>query len=107
MNFAVEIDKEITRAQQARQRGNEGQARVCARRAAGIAVREHLKRKGVPSSSPSAIDLLNLIKDDPILSPELKLIAGHLTLRVNEEFKLPVKVDLIAEAKVFCEELLK
>jgi len=107
VNFTVEIDKEITRAQQARQRGNEGQARVCARRAAGIAVREHLKRKGTPSSNPSAIDLLNLIKDDPILSPELKLIASHLTLRVNEEFKLPVKVDLIAEAKVFCEELLK
>lgn len=107
MDYQTELDKEINRAQQARLRGNEGQARVCARRAAGIAVREHLKRKGIPALSPSAIDLLNLIKDDPILSPELKLIAGHLTLRVNEEFKLPVKVDLIAEAKVFCEELLK
>jgi len=53
------------------------------------------------------MDLLNLIKEDPLLSPDLKLIASHLTLRVNEEFKLPVKVDLIEEAKVFCEELLK
>jgi hypothetical protein len=30
-----------------------------------------------------------------------------LTLRVNEEFKLPVSVDLVAEAKKFCDELLK
>ena len=107
VNYTIEIDREIIRAQQARQRGNEGQARVCARRAAGIAVREHLKRKGTPALSPSAIDLLNLIKDDPLLSPDLKLIANHLTLRVNKEFKLPVKIDLIAEAKEFCEELLK
>lgn len=107
MDYTTEIEKEINRARQARLRGNEGQARVCARRAAGIAVREHLKRKGVPAPSPSAMDLLNLIKDDPILSPALKLIANHLTLRVNEEFKLPVKVDLIAEATVFCEDLLK
>jgi hypothetical protein len=35
------------------------------------------------------------------------LIADHLTLRVTEEFKLPVDVDLVAEAKRLCEELLK
>ncbi len=107
MSFNEEIAMEIERAEQARARGNEGQARVCARRAAGIAIREYLNRKGIPSPSVSAIDLLNLIKDDPHLSPDLKRIADHLTLRVNEEFKLPVEVDLIAEAQIFCERLLK
>jgi hypothetical protein len=29
-----------------------------------------------------------------------------LTLRVTEEFKLPVDADLIAEARQFCEDLL-
>ena len=107
MDFDAKIAAEIGRAEQARGRGNEGQARVCARRAAGIAIREYLSRKGVHPSSPSAIDLLNLIKDDPQLSPDLKLIADHLTLRVNEEFKLPVDADLIAEARELCEKLLK
>ena len=39
-------------------------------------------------------------------SPNLKLIVDHLTLRVTEEFKLPVDADLVAEAKTFCQELL-
>jgi HEPN domain-containing protein len=102
-----EIQAEFERAEQARVRGNEGQARVCARRAAGIAIREYLTRRGIHPPSVSAYDLLNLIKDDPHLSADLKRIADHLTLRVTEEFKLPVNADLVAEARKFCTELLK
>lgn len=106
MDWQTEIQAEFEKAEQARARGNEGQARVCARRAAGIAIREYLTRQGIRPKSVSAYDLLNQIKSDPQLSPELKEIAAHLTLRVNEEFKLPVNADLIAEARQFCEELL-
>ena len=102
-----QLEKEFELAKQARARGNEGQARVCARRAAGIAVREYLSRKGTHPGSASAYDLLNLLKADPLLSPDLILIADHLTLRVTEEFKLPVDADLIAEARKLCDELLK
>ena len=102
-----QLEKEFERARQARSKGNEGQARVCARRAAGIAVREYLSRKGTHPGNASAYDLLNLLKADPLLSPDLKLIADHLTLRVTEEFKLPVDADLIAEARTLCNELLK
>jgi len=107
MDFQTEIEAEFTKANRARAHGNEGQARVCARRAAGIAIREYLTQKGIRPPSSSAMDLLNLIKEDPHLSPALKLIADHLTLRVTEEFKLPIQADLIVEAQIFCEELLK
>lgn len=106
-NWQSEIQTEFEKAMQAQQRGNEGRARVCARRAAGIAIREYLTRRTIRPPSASAYDLLNLIKDDPLLPPSLKLIADHLTVRVTEEFKLPVNVDLVAEAKIFCGELLK
>jgi HEPN domain-containing protein len=106
-NWQTEIQAEFEKAAQARGRGNEGQARVCARRAAGIAIREYLTRRGVRPPSVSAYDLLNLIKDDTVLSHDLRLIADHLTVRVTEEFKLPVEVDLVEEAKQFCETLLK
>jgi HEPN domain-containing protein len=106
-NWQTEIQAEFEKAAQARGRGNEGQARVCARRAAGIAIREYLTRRGVRPPSVSAYDLLNLIKDDALLSADLRLIADHLTVRVTEEFKLPVEVDLVEEAKHFCEMLLK
>lgn len=106
-NWQTEIDAELEKASQARQRGNEGQARVCARRAAGIAIREYLARRGIRPPSASAYDLLNLIKDDTHLPSSLKVIADHLTVRVTEEFKLPLQVDLVADAKDFCDELLK
>lgn len=106
-DWQEKISLEFRRAEEARAKNKEGQARVCARRAAGIAIREYLTRNGTPPRTASAYDLLNLIKDDPLLSPDLKLIAVHLTLRVTEEFKLPVETDLIAEARNLCNELLK
>lgn len=105
-DWEQEIQAEFDRASLARARNNEGQARVCARRAAGVAVREYLSRRGIRPPSASAYDLLNLVKDDPLLPPELKLVAEHLTVRVTEEFKLPVDVDLVAEARIFCDKLL-
>jgi hypothetical protein len=107
MDWQTQIKAEFERAEAARARKNEGQARVCARRAAGIAVREYLTRQGTRPPSVSAYDLLNLLKDDTRLAPALRQIADHLTLRVTEEFKLPVNADLVAEARMFCEELLK
>jgi len=102
-----EIQKEFERAEAARARGNEGQARVCARRAAGIAAREYFTRRGEKVRTPSAYDLLSLLAEDPSLSDQVRQSARYLTLRVNEEFKLPVSVDLVAIARTLCDELLK
>src|SRR6266511_4993607 len=106
MDWQTQIEVEFEKAEEARAKGNEGQARVCARRAAGIAIREYLTRRGTPPPSTSAMALLNLLKEDPLLSPDLKLIVDHLTLRVTEEFKLPVDVDLVEEARKLCASLL-
>jgi HEPN domain-containing protein len=106
-DIQTQIEAEFERAAQSRAKNNEGQARVCARRAAGIAIRDYLSRKGIRPPSTSAYDLLNLLKEDSPLPPDLKLVADHLTLRVTEEFKLPVEADLIAEARQLCEWLLK
>jgi len=106
-DWQSEMQAEFERAGQARTRGNEGQARVCARRAAGIAAREYFTRRGERIRTPSAYDLLNRLAQDPSLSNELRRSAGYLTLRVNEEFTLPVNVDLVAEARNLCNDLLK
>ncbi len=106
MDIKIELQKEFDKAQQARINKNEGQARVCARRAAGIAIREYLTRSGTRVPSMSAYDLLNLLKEDPHIPADLKLIADHLTVRVTEEFVLPIDADLIAEARILCDELI-
>jgi hypothetical protein len=105
-DLKTQLRNEFEKAQQARINKNEGQARVCARRAAGIAIRDYLTRKGTKVPSMSAYDLLNLLKEDVILPTDMKLIAEHLTVRVTEEFELPFDADLIAESRVLCDWLL-
>jgi hypothetical protein len=105
-DFNTQLRNEFEKAQQARISRNEGQARVCARRAAGIAIRIYLTRKGTNVPSMSAYDLLNLLKEDALLPSNMQLIVDHLTVRVTEEFQLPVDADLIAEARVLCNWLL-
>ena len=101
------INAELKRAQSAQALGNEGQARVCARRAAGIAARDYLERHGEKVRTPSAYDLLKVLAEDPTLSSELRQIAIHLTMRVDEKFRLPADIDLVIEAKKLCGELMK
>jgi len=101
-NWSIDLQKEFEKAQQARVNKNEGQARVCARRAAGIAIREYLNRQGTKVPSMSAYDLLNLLKEEPNFPEDMKQIVDHLTVRVTEEFELPFDADLIAESRILC-----
>ena len=101
-----ELELEFRRARDARARKNEGQARVCARRAAGIAIREYLLRRGERVPSPSAYDLLQLIEADVSFSEDIRRAASLLRLRVTEAFTLPVDADLIEEARKLCAALL-
>ena len=105
-DWKEKLQSEFNRAEIARAKGNEGQARVCARRAAGIAIREYYTRCGQSVRTPSAYDLLQLLADEPHLSTDIKQAAAYLTLRVNEEFELPADVDLVDEARKLCDGLL-
>jgi len=106
-DWKARLEAEFEHAQAARLQGNEGQARVWARRAAGIAIREYYRRRGQTVRTPSAYDLLRLLTEEAHLSPDLKQAAAYLTLRVTEEFKLPVDVDLLEEARKLSEGLIK
>jgi hypothetical protein len=93
------IEKELEYAARARADGNEGRARVCARRAAGLAGRIYLSQHGVRLGNTSALEVLKILAETPSLPPEMRIAAERLTLRVNEEFSLPPDIDLLAEAK--------
>jgi len=99
MDRTAEITRELKRAETARLAGNEGMARVCARRAAGIAAREFLIRHTAKPHNVSAYQALLELSTFPGLAPKMKQSAVHLTTRLTEEFSLPLQVDLIAEAR--------
>jgi hypothetical protein len=105
-NWKTSLEKEFQMAAEARVRDNEGQARVCARRAAGIAIREYLLRRGMKPTSPSAYELLKSDLFMADLPSGVRQAAEYLTLRVNDEFNLPVAVDLVKQARILCEGLL-
>lgn len=96
---------ELKRALAARNAGNEGKARVCARRAAGWIASEYLRRINNPVQTPSAITLLKKLGEEEI-SPEISEMVGYFLIHVNPERQLPLNVDLIAEARQLAIKLL-
>ena len=105
-DWKEELDKEFALADAARAAGNEGRARVCARRAAGIAAREYLSRRGESVATLSAYDLLHQLAESKDTPSGIKEISIHLTMRVSEDFKLPIDADLVDESRRLCTTLL-
>lgn len=95
----AQFEAELARAEQARAAGNEGMARVCARRAAGVALRAFFLDHGLPVPSSSAMDILEQLRSDPGFAPEVRAVAEHLLQRVNPEYQLPIQADLLAETR--------
>ena len=96
-SWVVEYKKEIERAIQARSEGNEGRARVCARRAAGILIGEYLFRHGHTGISNSAYDRLALFTDLPEVEEMYKEVCRHFLLKVNRDHRLPQNTDLLKD----------
>lgn len=101
-----QFDVEIQQGEAARQRGNEGMARVCARRAAGIAIGDYLTRRGYTNPGPSAYHRLQVFDSLPDVPPQVKEIAGHFLIPVTKDHTLPIEADLLAEARWLAEALL-
>ncbi len=90
---------ELELAYQARRQGNEGRARVCARRMAGILLTEFFRRKGIELPSMNALGYIRYSVTSPWISEDLRETLRHFTLKVDEKFTLPPHIDLIAEAE--------
>jgi hypothetical protein len=97
VDWKLEYKTEIEHGLNARSEGNEGMARVCARRAAGIIIGEYLQRKGYSILSKSAYHRLSLFISQPYIDQKYKDIAAHCLLKVNQDHHLPMKLDLLSE----------
>ena len=105
MTWKKELHNEFKMAEDALAKKNRGKMRVCARRAAGIAIREYLLRNDKKPPSVSAYELLKYLDGMDETPADLRQASAYLRLRVTEDFRLPVDVDLIAEAKKICDAL--
>ena len=99
------VRNELQSAQDARARGNEGMARVCARRAVGWAIKEHLAGKGVELDTPSAYEHIQYILNQEGTRQDTQRVLENMVRRVEKDTDWPVDIDLIAEAKWLIENL--
>jgi len=97
---------EIEMAKLARAAGNEGKARVCARRAVGALVGEYFRRQQIPVHTPSAYDRLRYLCNSTELPVETLRLAQHFLARVSPDYTLPIQADLIDEAEQLRRRLL-
>jgi hypothetical protein len=103
--FRKQIQVELDHAELSRVQGFEGRARVNARRAAGLAIQFYFERIGLSFPRISAYDLIKTLGNQPNLPEDILKITEHLTTRVDEEFNLPIQVDLLKETRWLIDQL--
>ena len=106
ISWKVEYQHEMEHAIAAREAGNEGMARVCARRATGVIVGEYLRRFGYTKLSTSIFDLISFFLSLPGIDRQCQDIASHFLIKVNNDHSLPNDIDLISDAHWLAENLL-
>jgi uncharacterized protein (UPF0147 family) len=93
----VTIESELQHAAEAQAAGNAGLARVCARRAAGMAIREWSGKMG------DALKQLGNLERDNSLPENIREAARRLSTKVQLDHTLPFKSDPIEEARMVIE----
>lgn len=92
---------EIAAAKAARMDGNEGRARVCARRALGIAIAEYYRKSNQEAAVTGLYPTIARMAADPHIPKEWVELLEHFTVRVNPDGSLPIEVDLVDEVERF------
>jgi len=90
-----QFDRELKQAEDARRNGFEGRARVCARRAAGIVLREFAIQNGYPEKGLNALDLIRIYSEDSRVPPQAGVNLKILVQRVLPGGLLPVEADFL------------
>lgn len=112
-NPIEKIRQELSLATQSQASGNQGRARVCARRAAGWAIQEHLHRQGLALDTNNALDHIKYFSTLDHPTEKISAVLHHLTVKMEKETLdseayYPIKgVDLVKEAHWLAEELLQ
>jgi hypothetical protein len=101
-----QFQRELEMALAARAAGNEGKARVCARRAAGLVLGEYFTRRGISPIKASAYDRLRTMQALGDVPSDVSRVVDHFLLRVDSNQQLPISVDLIEDARWLKSQLL-
>ena len=100
------IEAELLDARVSRSQGNEGRARVCARRAAGLAIGTYFEGNIGENPPQSAYRLLQWFSHRDEIPEDLQRSARRLSVRVTPDFELPHQEDPIEDALLIITAIL-
>jgi hypothetical protein len=101
-----QIEAEFATAHRAGAAGNDGMVRVCARRAAGIAIGCWLARHPRTGWTADALGRLRSVAADSWFPEGVRRAAHRLTMRVKEDFTAQSELDPIADARAIIEHCM-
>ncbi len=99
------IEQELAAAQVAQQDGNDGKARVCARRAVALATEAWLARLPMPLWHGDAMAQLRHIQQNESFPLLIRKAAERLSTPVTRQHTAPFTTDPIADAKLIISHL--
>ncbi len=101
-NWKTEIEREMERAREAERRGNAGRLRTCARRIAGIALKQMQQQFPQLQLSSDYLSALYAVKKSDSVPPHVAEAASRLQARLSENFTSPSS-DPLADAMIIVE----
>lgn len=99
-NTSATIHAEMELARNALEEGNEGMARVCARRAAGAALAAASRYRDWTSGTPSAMSFLEAASLDALLPAAVREAAARLRAKRDEKGFRAVTNDPLLDATI-------
>lgn len=102
------LESELDYAARARGAGQEGRARVCARRAAGWAVGVYRRtRRDEAVAERAALQHLRWLAAESSFPEPLRQAAARLTERINQAHQLPHRADPLEDARAIVQAVLQ
>ncbi len=100
MRWGKQIEQELAKAAAGLRDGNDGLARVCARRAVGLGAQNWAERSGSRTWPGDAMKQLRKIQEEEAFPLEVREAAQRLLTKVTQRDQTLVSTDPIADAQL-------
>ncbi len=105
MSWREQIEQELVKAAAGLQEGNDGLARVCARRAVALGVQNWVQRSGAKTWPADAMNQLREIQADEMFPVDVREAAQRLLTKVTQREQVPASTDPLADARLILTHL--
>ena len=107
MRRREQIEQELAKAETGLREGNDGLARVCARRAVALGAQDWMERNERSEWPAGAMNQLLKIQQEEAFPPAMREAAQRLLTKVSQRDQAPVSIDPIADARLILTHLTR